>query len=93
MTQDALFICEIVLGAVFGAVLVAIAGLGVHACVRRSNRVTVLQQQCVELTAQAEEKQQKLKWLTGVDNLAENESLFADETTSNGSFASRGSRK
>ncbi|KPI83534.1 hypothetical protein ABL78_7433 [Leptomonas seymouri] len=77
--------CEIVLGVVFGAVFVSIFGMGVYSCLQRRSRMTKLQKQCEEVAAETEEKQQKLKWITGMPNLADDDSLLADDTSVNAS--------
>ena len=92
MAKDDFLICEVVLGVVFGAFFVTIVGLGVYNCLQRRNHMLMLEAECVKLDAMAEEKQQKLNWLTSVTDLADNGDLFLDDVSSNMSFNSRGSR-
>lgn len=92
MAKDDFLICEVVLGVVFGALFVTIVGLGVYNCLQRRNRMLMLEAECVKLEAMAEEKQQKLNWLTSVTDLADDGGLFLDDMSSNASFNSRGSR-
>jgi hypothetical protein len=92
MAQDDFVICEVVVGVAFCVIFVTIVGVGIYNCLQRKARMAMLQNQCDEVEAMTAEQQLKLKWITGVTNLADNESLFTDDFTSNASFNSRKSQ-
>lgn len=93
MNVDSFLIFEAVAAGVFGIVLIALLAVSIHACVQRSSRMRERRCDCEELKDMIAEKEQKLNWLTGVPELANDTDLFADDGASNGSRMSRSTRR